>query len=72
MGRLLTVAALGCVSSFAWAPFTPEAQAADDTPDAIMKRAMARDGLGLEGGHATLTMTVTQEDGTSESRTFEV
>jgi len=48
-----------------------QAQAADDSAEAIMKRAMARDGLGLEGGHATITMTITQEDGTSEARTFE-
>lgn len=49
-----------------------DARAADDTPEAIMKRALDRDGLGLEGGHATLTMTIAQEDGTTEARTFEV
>ena len=53
-------------------PLVREARAGDDAPETIMKRALERDGLGLEGGHATLTMTIAQEDGTTEARTFEV
>jgi hypothetical protein len=49
-----------------------DARADDDSPEGIMKRALERDGLGLEGGHATLTMTIAQDDGTTEARTFEV
>ncbi|GAC1538750.1 MAG: outer membrane lipoprotein-sorting protein [Polyangiales bacterium] len=50
---------------------TSDLRAADDAPEAIMKRALDRDGLGLEGGHATLTMTIGQDDGSTEARSFE-
>jgi hypothetical protein len=70
--RLPILFALTFAGLAAQAGSPPLAHAADDSAEAIMKRAMARDGLGLEGGHATLTMTITQEDGTSEARTFEV
>ena len=49
-----------------------DVRAADDAPEAIMKRALARDGFGLEGGHASMTMTIGKDDGTTEVRTFEV
>lgn len=48
------------------------ASADDPGPDAIVKRAIQRDAIGLEGGHATVTMTITRDDGVSESKTFEI
>ena len=45
---------------------------ADDAPEVIMKHALERDALGLSGGHATVTMTIGDEDGATESRAFEV
>lgn len=49
-----------------------DVRAADDSAEAIMKRALDRDGLGLEGGHASMTMTIGKDDGATEVRTFEV
>lgn len=51
---------------------TVDVRAADDTPEAIMQRALARDGFGLEGGHASITMTIGKDDGSTEARTFDV
>jgi hypothetical protein len=70
--RRRSVLALAPATALALLSFGSHARAADDTPEVIMKRALERDGLGLEGGHATLTMTIAQEDGTTEARTFEV
>lgn len=47
------------------------AGAADDS-EAIIKRALEKDALALTGAHATVTMTVTAEDGATESKTFEI
>jgi len=49
------------------------AAAADDS-EAIIKRALERDALALTDAraHATVTMTVTAEDGATESKTFEI
>jgi len=47
------------------------AGSADDS-EAIIKRALEKDALALTGAHATVTMTVTAEDGASESKTFEI
>lgn len=45
---------------------------AEGDADAIVKRALEKDALALTGAHATVTMTVTAEDGSTESKTFEI
>ncbi len=45
---------------------------APDTAEALVKRATEKDAIGLEGGHATVTMTVTQDDGNTETKTFDI
>lgn len=43
-----------------------------DDGEALIERALDKDAFGLEGGHATVTMTVTADDGTTESKSFEI
>jgi outer membrane lipoprotein-sorting protein len=50
--------------------FAPVARA--DDAEAIVKRAIGKDALGLEGGHALVAMTITGDDGAAETKTFEI
>lgn len=43
-----------------------------DDADAIVKRALEKDALALTGAHAIVTMTVSAEDGATETKTFEL
>jgi outer membrane lipoprotein-sorting protein len=43
-----------------------------DDAEAIMKRAIEKDALTATDAHATVTMTVTLDDGATESKTFEI
>ncbi|MGZ3448925.1 MAG: outer membrane lipoprotein-sorting protein [Polyangiales bacterium] len=55
------------VAALAIAPFAH----ADDA-EAIVKRAIGKDALGLEGGHALVAMTITADDGSVETKSFEI
>jgi hypothetical protein len=56
----------------AFAVLALPAHAADDPAIALAKRALARDPLGVEGAHAKVTMKITRDDGSVDTRAFEV
>ncbi|MFI5300696.1 MAG: outer membrane lipoprotein-sorting protein [Polyangiales bacterium] len=68
---LTLAAALATPSTSNAAPPTAAASASTSA-DAIVARALARDALGLEGGHATVTLNITNDDGSTESKTLEI
>lgn len=51
---------------------TSVAHASDETGEQIIKRAIDKDVLGNTSAHAKVSMTVTFEDGATESKSFEI
>lgn len=64
---LLLVPAAAVLAVFS----TPSDARAEDA-DAIVKRAFGKDAVVFKGGHSVVTMTVTQEDGATEQKVFEI